>query len=539
MADYNRCRGPNRFSIYVEAGARAYVALAAEVAYDPAYRPEQVEAAIREALSARAMDAEDEPRDGLFALRERRFGQAVYATQIAGVIQAVEGVNWVRVTGLRALGPPTIQRRWPSRPARSPARPSSRPRNTSSRSSPRTSTSIPSPCRQRRPADHAHPRDQTTDPGDRAAEAECRAGGLVLGEHPSHPRRIRMVVQRACACGGGCPRCPNRNSLLHQQEIPQIVNEVLRSPGQPLDLPTRAMMEDRFAHDFSSIRIYTDPQAAKSAKAVNALAYTVGQRIVFGAGQYAPHSIQGKGLLVHELVHTIQQRSTNPSIHPITEIAPPNDSLENEANKVAKAVIQDASLTQATAHNHKPISYINQPNRLYRQVSSGSSAGPTASHRVVLIDGNVLDQINRGNERVASTLRNLLQSGDEVYISHQAFAEMASEHGAPHHHELRRTPDGQIREPNVPPPRNTRANREMLRELGIRVAPPTGTTTTRGGVLANVETRMSGNISVSDRAHLAEARDLGAEFSIQLAVVARGRGLQLCLSAGQTGLALG
>jgi hypothetical protein len=88
---------------------------------------------------------------------------------------------------------------------------------------------------------------------------------------------------------------------------PPIVHEVLRSPGRPLDPATRAFFEPRFGHDFSRVRIHTDARAAESARAVNALAYTVGQDVVFGAGRYAPATPEGNGLLAHELVHTIQQ----------------------------------------------------------------------------------------------------------------------------------------------------------------------------------------------------------------------------------------
>jgi hypothetical protein len=90
-------------------------------------------------------------------------------------------------------------------------------------------------------------------------------------------------------------------------DVPSIVHEALRSPGQPLDAATRAFMEPRFGRDFSGVRMHTDARAAESARAVNALAYTVGHTIVFGAGQYAPGTPSGQRLLAHELAHTIQQ----------------------------------------------------------------------------------------------------------------------------------------------------------------------------------------------------------------------------------------
>src|SRR5215207_8793318 len=89
--------------------------------------------------------------------------------------------------------------------------------------------------------------------------------------------------------------------------IPPIVHEVLRVPGQPLDAGTRAFMEPRFGHDFSRVRVHTDAWAAESARAVDALAYTVGRDVVFGAGQHAPGTVAGTRLLAHELTHVVQQ----------------------------------------------------------------------------------------------------------------------------------------------------------------------------------------------------------------------------------------
>jgi Domain of unknown function (DUF4157)/Prokaryotic homologs of the JAB domain len=92
-----------------------------------------------------------------------------------------------------------------------------------------------------------------------------------------------------------------------QAEIPPIVSEVLHSPGQPIDRATRAFVEPRFGHEFSQIRVHTDEKAADSARAMNALAYTSGRHLVFGAGQYSPATASGRRLLAHELTHSVQQ----------------------------------------------------------------------------------------------------------------------------------------------------------------------------------------------------------------------------------------
>ena len=90
-------------------------------------------------------------------------------------------------------------------------------------------------------------------------------------------------------------------------EAPGIVHEVLRSPGQALDAPTRAFFEPRFGHDFSKVRVHTDEQAAQAARSMSAEAYTVGNQVVFAADRYAPSLTGGRRLLAHELAHVVQQ----------------------------------------------------------------------------------------------------------------------------------------------------------------------------------------------------------------------------------------
>jgi hypothetical protein len=134
-------------------------------------------------------------------------------------------------------------------------------------------------------------------------------------------------LQRACSCGGGCSACQTEQpeqeperlqakrvqaSDMGQIEVPSIVHEVLASPGQPLDATTRGFMEPRFGHDFAHVRVHADAKAAESARAVNALAYTAGHDVVFGAGQYKPNTSAGRQLVAHELSHTIQQRAAIP-----------------------------------------------------------------------------------------------------------------------------------------------------------------------------------------------------------------------------------
>jgi hypothetical protein len=132
-------------------------------------------------------------------------------------------------------------------------------------------------------------------------------------------------------------------------DVPLIVHDVLHSPGQPLDYSTRASMEPRFGHDFSKVRVHADTKAAESAGTVNALAYTVGRDVVFGLGQYAPATTQGRKLLVHELAHVVQQGSGYEPGRPEALRVAPHDHYENAAEAVASRFAdgQNASLSSA------------------------------------------------------------------------------------------------------------------------------------------------------------------------------------------------
>ena len=171
--------------------------------------------------------------------------------------------------------------------------------------------------------------------------------------------------------GGACSSCRTKKQKLQRRAVndaaspaaPPIVHDVVRSAGQPIDAATRTSMGSAFARnfshvrvgsagpqavpgtlrvgpadhpaerqadhmaaavlrspatqspasasqggfDFGGVRLHTDGQAAASAAAIGAKAYTIGNHIVFGAGQYRPETAEGRELLAHELAHVVQQ----------------------------------------------------------------------------------------------------------------------------------------------------------------------------------------------------------------------------------------
>jgi hypothetical protein len=110
-------------------------------------------------------------------------------------------------------------------------------------------------------------------------------------------------------------RKPSTNSVWElNDEITNDIDNVLSSEGSVLDSSTKEFMEVRFAYDFSNVRLHTDSIAAQSAHAIHAQAYTSGDDIIFAQGKYMPESDEGRRLIAHELVHTIQQNAYSAKI---------------------------------------------------------------------------------------------------------------------------------------------------------------------------------------------------------------------------------
>lgn len=131
-----------------------------------------------------------------------------------------------------------------------------------------------------------------------------------------------------------------------QTAIQPLIDDVLQSSGQPLDEDTRAYMEPRLGHNLGNVRVHSDQQAAESTEAVNALAYTVGNNVVFKAGHYTPQTSEGRQLLAHELTHVVQQSAgqvEGSSLGNGLMISDPSDSYEQAAEATARRVMSSDS----------------------------------------------------------------------------------------------------------------------------------------------------------------------------------------------------
>jgi hypothetical protein len=149
------------------------------------------------------------------------------------------------------------------------------------------------------------------DPAERAADAmadrvmlmrdgasccpACATGSCT--QHAAIERGQAKDLRREASGGSGGLAVP-----------PDLEPQVRRatSGGESLPQTVRAFFEPRLGEDLSHVRIHRDADAAASASALGAKAYTLGSHIAFASGRWAPGTESGDRLIAHELAHTMQ-----------------------------------------------------------------------------------------------------------------------------------------------------------------------------------------------------------------------------------------
>jgi uncharacterized protein DUF4157 len=192
-----------------------------------------------------------------------------------------------------------------------------------------------------------------------ASAAPAPLRGVLALQKRAGNSAVSGLVQRQCStCAAGkrkCAKCREEEDGATLQRaatssaregaaspgVPHLAREILRESGVPIPELVRRDMEARLGADFSRVRVHTGPRAARAARSVDARAYTLRDRIVFGDAEFAPHTPLGRRLLAHELVHVVQQRGDvggsagSPSVPEVRGIGAAGDHAEHEAEQIA------------------------------------------------------------------------------------------------------------------------------------------------------------------------------------------------------------
>lgn len=222
-------------------------------------------------------------------------------------------------------------------------------------------------------------------------------------------RMPELQVQRRADEGEEEELSQTKGNPVQTSEVEPDVEEgitALRGRGQALSESDKAFFKPRFGQDFSDVRIHSNPEASKMARALNAKAVTTGRDIVFGSGQYRLGTTAGRRLLAHELAHVVQQAGGSAQTQ--RDVNAPNDMYEQEAEKLARQythqgqlvtdTLRKASISGRQVNGNDRVVLLQAPTQacLVQREVSESVAGESVEKFVQKIKSEVKKEIPEG-----------------------------------------------------------------------------------------------------------------------------------------------
>lgn len=181
---------------------------------------------------------------------------------------------------------------------------------------------------------HEHDQSRTTSseqPGTERDDHEPgRASRSALLRKPDHAILSGLVQRKARDANGVA------------EGADSAVAAASSSSGSPLPANLQRKFESSLGADLSGVRVHIGGSSSAANDAVGAKAYTMGNDVHFGAGQYDPSSKGGEHLLAHEVAHTVQQSGGAQRMQFKLAVSSPGDSHEHEADLAADAMIRGA-----------------------------------------------------------------------------------------------------------------------------------------------------------------------------------------------------
>ncbi|MFI1369480.1 eCIS core domain-containing protein [Streptomyces griseochromogenes] len=118
---------------------------------------------------------------------------------------------------------------------------------------------------------------------------------------------------------------------------------IVSGAGQPLDPGVRRELEEQLGHDLSRVRLHTGRDAGQLTRLLGADAVAVGQDVLFREGAFKPGTDEGRRLLAHELLHTVQNPHGLGTLRAGREtgaVSLPQQAIEREAESAARNLVR-------------------------------------------------------------------------------------------------------------------------------------------------------------------------------------------------------
>ena len=207
-----------------------------------------------------------------------------------------------------------------------------------------------------------------------------------------------------------------------------------RTPVEPPCRARSCFFEPRFGVDFGGVRVHADGESADAAKGLRARAYTIGDDIVFGDGEYAPHTSHGRRLLAHELTHVVQQRQGTASAAPQRKEVPQDKDIRGKqdwttADRISNSARwQEACLMNLNAVDSGQYTRIVERRDFYKwfyefTASRGyttrwtlaASVVANGAHQIADMDDDLLSELANEELGLANVeLRGAMREGNQV-----------------------------------------------------------------------------------------------------------------------------
>ncbi|PSM38534.1 hypothetical protein C6Y14_35875 [Streptomyces dioscori] len=119
--------------------------------------------------------------------------------------------------------------------------------------------------------------------------------------------------------------------------------DIVSGAGQPLDAGVRRELEEQLGHDLGRVRLHTGRDAGQLTELLGADAVAVGQDVFFREGAYRPGTADGRRLLAHELLHTVQNPHGLGALRAgrdLGAVSLPQQAIEREAESAAQNLVR-------------------------------------------------------------------------------------------------------------------------------------------------------------------------------------------------------
>ncbi|KAB2911785.1 MAG: DUF4157 domain-containing protein [Kofleriaceae bacterium] len=165
------------------------------------------------------------------------------------------------------------------------------------------------------------------------SRVQARYGGFPAPARPAPANEQRLPFMDAILAGRENGADGGDEDAAADPDRDDALAEALEEEGSPF--PDAASLGDEIGADVGHARLVTGPRAAAAAEAVDASAFTIGDRVFMGAGE-DPHD---RDLARHELTHVAQQKDAEmPSELAALPVTSPDHAREREAEHASESI---------------------------------------------------------------------------------------------------------------------------------------------------------------------------------------------------------